>query len=84
MEPITIYSTGWCPDCNRAKRFLKDRGVEFHEINIEQDSAAEAVVLLANNGKRRVPTLKIGDHYFACSPFSPQQLADELQIPLNK
>ncbi len=84
MEPITIYSTGWCPDCLRAKRFLKDRGVQFHEINIEQDSAAEAVVLRANNGKRRVPTLRVGDHFFACSPFNAQKLADELKIPLNK
>jgi mycoredoxin len=83
MEPITIYSTGWCPDCRRAKSFLKQRGIEFHEINIEQDPEAEDIVLRANHGRRRVPTLKVGDRYFACSPFNAQQLADELNIPLN-
>jgi mycoredoxin len=83
MEQITIYSTGWCPDCRRAKSFLKQRGIEFHEINIEQDPEAEDIVLRANHGRRRVPTLKVGDRYFACSPFNAQQLADELNIPLN-
>ena len=83
MEPITIYSTGWCPDCWRAKTFLKERGVEFQEINIEQDESAEALVIKANNGKRKVPTLKVGERFFACSPFNAQQLADELKIPLN-
>jgi mycoredoxin len=83
METITIYSTGWCPDCRRAKSFLKHRGIEFHEINIEEDPEAEKIVLHANHGRRRVPTLKVGDRYFTCSPFNPQQLADELKIPLN-
>jgi len=84
MDLITIYSTGWCPDCWRVKMFLKERGVEFREINIEQDYEAEQIVLQANNGKRKVPTLRVGDRYFACSPFSARQLADELNIPLNK
>lgn len=84
MEAIIIYSTGWCPDCRRAKAFLKERGVSFQEVNIEQDEEAEEIVLRANNGKRKVPTLKVGDRYFTCSPFSAQQLADELKIPLNK
>jgi hypothetical protein len=37
----------------------------------------------ANDGKRKVPTLEIGGRYFACSPFDPEQLAEELNIPLN-
>ena len=83
MEAITIYSTGWCPDCRRAKSFLKQRGIAFREINIENDPEAEEVVLRANHGRRRVPTLKVGDRYFACSPFNAERLADELNIPLN-
>jgi mycoredoxin len=83
MEPITIYSTQWCPDCRRTKTFLKERGVEFREVNIEEDETGEAIVLQANNGKRKVPTLKVGERYFSCSPFDAQQLADELKIPLN-
>ena len=84
MEPITIYSTGWCPDCRRAKMFLKERGVEFREVNIEEDPEAEEIVIRANHGRRKVPTLKVGQRYFACSSFSAHKLAEELNIPLNR
>jgi len=83
MEPITMYTTAWCPDCRRAKSFLKERGVEYREVNIEEDYSAEEIVIRANNGKRVVPTLEVGGRYFACSPFDPEQLAEELNIPLN-
>ena len=78
-----MYSTRWCPDCRRAKDFLQRRGVAFEEVNIEEDPDAEDLVIEVNNGRRRVPTIKVGDRFFACSPFNAQQLADELQIPLN-
>jgi glutaredoxin len=84
MEAITIYSAGWCPDCRRVKNFLKERGVEFHEVDIDTDEESEELVLRVNNGRRKVPTLKVGERYFACSPFSASQLAEELDIPLNK
>jgi len=84
MEPVTMYTTHWCPDCRRAKSFMKERGVVFQEVDIEQDPTGEEIVMKANNGKRKVPTLRVGDRYFACSPFNPMALASELQIPLNK
>ena len=83
MEPITMYSTMWCPDCRRAKTFLKERGVEFREVDIERDPSAEEIVIKANNGRRKVPTLEIGGRYFACSPFDAEVLAENLNIPLN-
>jgi glutaredoxin len=83
MELITMYSTAWCPDCRRAKTFLKERGVVFREVNIEEDPAGEEIVIKANDGKRKVPTLEIGGRFFACSPFDAEQLAEELNIPLN-
>ena len=83
MEAVTMYTTGWCPDCRRAKSFMKERGVEFREVNIEQDQSAEKIVIKANNGKRKVPTLEVGGRYFACSPFDAEQLAEYLNIPFN-
>ncbi|OLC94818.1 MAG: hypothetical protein AUH86_13650 [Acidobacteria bacterium 13_1_40CM_4_58_4] len=83
MKPITIYTTRWCPDCRYAKSFLRERGIAYREVNIEEDEAAEEIVIKANDGLRRVPTLEVGGRYFACSPFDPEQLASELDIPLN-
>jgi len=84
MDEITIYSTSWCVDCRRAKQFLKDRGVAYSEVNIDEDPDAEELVLQVNKGRRKVPTIKVGDRYFACSPFDPYQLSSELHIPMNK
>jgi mycoredoxin len=83
METITMYTTNWCPDCRRVKSFLAQRGISYREINIEEDDDAEEIVIKANHGKRKVPTLKVGDRYFACSPFNATQLANELNVPLN-
>lgn len=83
MAKIIMYTSSWCPDCWRAKSFLKARGLEFREVNIEKDELAEGLVIAANNGKRKVPTFEMDGRYFACSPFSATQLASELGIPLN-
>ncbi|MGH7836754.1 MAG: glutaredoxin family protein, partial [Candidatus Binataceae bacterium] len=45
-----MYTTSWCPDCWRAKSFLKERGMKFREVNIEKDPSAEEIVVKANNG----------------------------------
>lgn len=84
MEEITMYSTSWCGDCRRAKQFLKERGVRFAEVNIDEEPDAEDLVLSVNEGRRVVPTIKVGERYFACSPFDPFLLSSELNIPLNK
>jgi mycoredoxin len=83
MNSITMYTTAWCPDCRRAKNFLKERGVEYREVNIDEVESAEEIVIKANDGKQVVPTFEVGGRYFACSPFDPEQLASELNIPLN-
>lgn len=83
MAPITMYTTFWCGDCRRTKTFLKERGIEFREVNIDRSPEAEEIVLRANGGKRKVPTLEIEGRYFANSPFDPYKLAEELKIPLN-
>jgi mycoredoxin len=62
---------------------MKERGVAFREVNIEEDAAAAELVMKANNGKRKVPTLEVDGRYFACSPFDAQQLATELNVSLN-
>jgi glutaredoxin len=84
MEDIILYGASWCVDCRRAKQFLRDRGVNFVEVNIDEDVDAEDLVLEVNEGRRKVPTIKVGDRFFACSPFDPYQLSEELKIPLNK
>lgn len=63
MAPVTIYSTGVCPYCIRAKQLLQARGVtEFDEIRIDQDPEQRAV-MMERTGRRTVPQIFIGDHH---------------------
>jgi mycoredoxin len=83
MAEVTMYCTKWCCDCRRAKQFLRERGIAFREVNIDETPDAEELVLRVNDGRRKVPTLELDGRFFACSPFDPYKLADELKIPLN-
>jgi len=37
---VKVYTTTTCPYCAKVKRFLKSKGVEFEELDIEKDPAA--------------------------------------------
>lgn len=89
---ITMYTTTWCGDCRLAEQFLKERGVRFRKVNIDESTDAEELVLRVNNDLRKVPTFEVMDpaaplgagvRYFSCSPFNPYELSEQLNIPLN-
>ena len=56
---VTMYSTSWCPDCRASKRFLKNNGIPFIDLDIEQTPEAADLVRKLNNGMQRVPTIVI-------------------------
>lgn len=70
QQTVRMYSTTWCPDCHRAKAFLKSHGIGIEEIDIEQDPKAAELVMSHNDGKRRVPTLEIGGKYYGNPSFA--------------
>jgi glutaredoxin 3 len=59
-QPITLYTTNYCPYCVRAKDLLKRKGAAFTELNVEDDAAREAMIVKAG-GRRTVPQIFIGD-----------------------
>lgn len=71
---LTIYSTSWCGVCVRLKRGLEREGIEFDEVNIEEDPAAEAFVLETNNGMATVPTLVLPNGAVMTNPPLPALL----------
>ena len=48
-----MYSTKWCGYCQRLKRDLRDVGIDFEEVDIEQVPGAAELVEKANNGIRQ-------------------------------
>ncbi len=80
MANIKMYTTTWCGDCRNAKRFLKEQGVAYEEINIEEEEGAADYVMKVNNGKRKVPTFEVGGRTFNLSPYDERKLRRELGL----
>ena len=78
-KPIVIYSTVWCPDCQRVKRFLGEQRVPYQNIDIETDPEAMAFVEQVNHGKRVIPTMVFPDGSLLVEP-SNAELADKLGL----
>ena len=71
---IKMYTTSWCGDCAVTKNVLKQRGVAFTEVNIEQDDTAATYVMSVNGGRRSVPTLEYNGDAISLSGFSRAKL----------
>lgn len=85
---LLVYSTEWCPDCARLRRFLDNAGVKYRELSIDDDDAA-AEKLERETGKRGVPYILIdgkrwvrGYHKEVTSRFVPAMLLAELESAL--
>ena len=60
MADVKIYTTQWCPYCNRAKSLLRNKGVAFTEIPVDDDPEARARLVKAT-GQHTVPQIFIND-----------------------
>lgn len=74
---VQLYTAAWCRDCRATKQFLDSHGIEYTEINVDEDPAASAEVL-RRVGKRAIPQVVIDGEWF--QPYAPGRglLYDEL------
>ncbi|CAA0219160.1 FAD-dependent oxidoreductase [Tenacibaculum maritimum] len=56
---VQLYGADWCPDCRRAKSFLRDNNIHFEFIDVDTYKWATEKVEEINNGKRIIPTILI-------------------------
>ncbi len=63
MKPdVLLYTTSWCPFCRRAKTLLKEKGVQWKELDIEADPVHRQAMTEAS-GRNTVPQIFInGTH----------------------
>jgi glutaredoxin 3 len=57
---VTLYTTSWCPYCDRARRLLGSKQVAFEEIDVEAAPEKRAE-MHKRSGRRSVPQIFIGD-----------------------
>jgi len=60
---VVVYSTGWCPYCDRAKALLGRKEVAFREIRVDEDPAERDAMLKRSGGRRTVPQIFVGDRH---------------------
>ena len=56
---VTMYSTGWCPYCDRARGLLQRKGIAVTEIKVDEDAAQRDAMLKRSGGRRTVPQIFI-------------------------
>jgi mycoredoxin len=69
---LTVYSTTWCGYCVRLKKMLDREGIQYDEVNIEEDEAAAELVENVNGGNRTVPTVVFPDGKALTNPSIDQ------------
>ncbi len=57
---IRVFTTPHCGKCQAAKDYLRQKGAEFEEVNVEGDfSALRTMIKLS--GVRTVPVIQVDD-----------------------
>ena len=78
--PVTMFTTQWCGYCVRLKKLMQREGIEFAEVDIENDASAAELVMQANGGNRTVPTLLFANGTALTNP-SIDQVRSQLAHP---
>ena len=57
---LVMYCTPWCPDCRKAREWMKENNIAFTEVDISTNLNAARQVRAWGNGYQITPTFNIG------------------------
>jgi len=60
---VEIYSTTYCPYCDKAKKLLDDKNVPYKEFIVDIDTAKMDEMLSRANGRKTVPQIFINNNH---------------------
>jgi mycoredoxin len=58
---IVIYTTEYCSDCLRVKKFFEAHNIPYLRVGLEGNSEAAEFVIRLNRGSQSVPTIIFPD-----------------------
>ena len=61
MATVEIYTTPYCPYCQRAKALLQQKGVAYHETDVSAGGALRQAMTARAGGRSTVPQIFIDD-----------------------
>ena len=79
IEKITVYSKPGCGMCVFTKKHLEKSGVDFHEVDVTQDS--DGLAHIKSLGYSGLPVVKFGNVHF--NGFNPAEL-DKIIISVKE
>lgn len=83
MAPVEIYTTSFCPYCDRARALLTKRGVEFTEFDAPHGSQARKDATARSGGRTTVPQIFIkGKPVGGCDDLVALERAGRLEALL--
>ena len=56
---VIVFSTPTCSFCNTAKKYFREKGVRFRDVDVSRDQAA-ARDMVRRSGQSGVPVIDIG------------------------
>lgn len=84
MANVTIYTRPMCPYCVRAVQLLKQKGVDFKEIDAGFDRAKKEEMIAKSGGARTFPQIFIGDtHVGGCDEMFALERQGDLDSMLE-
>jgi len=84
MARVEIYSTMWCPYCTRARGLLKKKGVDYIEIDIDEEPRRRDEMIRRAGGRTSVPQIFIdGEHIGGSDEMAALDRAGKLDAKLG-
>jgi glutaredoxin 3 len=75
---ITMFASGWCPYCERARSLMTKKGLVVSEIDVDEDAKSREE-MTARSGRSTVPQIFIGDkHIGGCDDLVALDASGEL------
>lgn len=56
---VIVFSTPTCSFCNMAKKYFREKGIRFNDVDVSKDPAA-ARDMIRRSGQQGVPVIDIG------------------------
>lgn len=79
MAKVVVYTTNYCPYCVKVKQLLRNKGVEFQEIDLSNDDAGRVELVNMSGGRKTVPQVFInGQHIGGCDDLFALDAKKEL------